>query len=1639
MNRQINPPDQSVTGANNTGTDGWLAGREEAEPVKTAPLSRRLAEVTDSFKLAFAKVRTSRQLKLIDRTLDDTQPHGSRSGQLGALLDRLAPRTNRDEPEKYRQLNRLVDQGKLDLGNEQVLGEYLRRISLAHDNTAVAENRRFVTDLIGQGKIDLSNREVSRGYLKIAPSDDNTAAFERPGARRAINTGKLNLSNDQTVDDFLDSVDEHYAFDVNGFLEGLNIPMEKIAGNEHIKQLAVNWLEDMAGRTHLDDSYPLSTEDLLAKDSHLFDILEEISASDDGKKLLVNAVNRSGKSIQEFGDLSARAEKGNILHRQFYERLNRRSREERVFAGKVLSDLTKYNHLIRRLGWQSPQDDKLWGEQPFRCDDCSSLSKGIDGIIGTQDIIYQVGLIDGHDVDRLYRYQYRKIDRMFSLGAADRQYFISPNLEPSGDDEKANYWHEQSKYLGANAMQTCIGCASDMTENEGLAMSDLIDENGTLKDAFFENSPESLLGQFDVASLLDHYYTPLDNVRCARIAEFLEAHRDQTNEDDGGRMLVDFIRNNLKSDDGTYDAKVIEQFRYSLGPRFVAEYQKSLNDGQEKERFYDEVFLRYRSAHDCLDAVMPRLDPDWRSHYSDTEKAYFKFISKVCSHGNHDFNYANYVDADSAGELRRATVRHFDANGPTDELIRQMLFKDMNLLRKYPELCANTAGLSDGEMTLFKFCENYRVNNSNIKKWGLTPDNLPDYVNDYSVTGRLIDQILLSDIDFLRKNPDLQARLSDDKKALMGLDGKQIAVMEGYDDIDEGNDWNKPRQVFGSYIKEHYDRLTTDQIKQVSGIIVRLIDSNSSELAERSGDFARELLELDMDKIPEALDRVEDIFIHNHLPYVGKNYLVFRTIYSSANLGEDFDFSFSSFNTISPVLQQATGDLRSGKLDQMLNSRDTIIVSDLLRASLGSNNRSIREYLATLKNGQALFDRLNAGELDWSTFNQPTSLMDKDTKASYDTLSTFAWHLATIYNSTLPGKEHPYQLIHQQSDTEELSAQPNTLQTDFTNLTSLIKPNSRYSLADRAVRYFAHFVGIEDLTGAERYMDDVVKEADARNRKTAEYLATTKEPKLQLGDLVKDIGGTDGYGIRYLSDIFQNGSISKEYLGNSSRSESTPLGTDMNIVLRQPRGKWAVNQIADNHGKRMLAEVHGGGLWAVLRSDQATGEDRFIVTRRDRGEIDQAVYDPNEPDWTHKREALAKLEAFATSMDGSGHYDIRTGFGMDSVDFFVTDSALVSEVTKLEIALNGFYIPIIDRDGEELIFTPDDYDKMRAQMSGLGHYRTGDYQFAPEDELELPSVNVKETTIPGTDTIVSELPSSMAETDHKHEVINQAIKQAITNIPGLNLSYKDYLDGDLTENIVEVIDTGSTSRQTNVPGPGDFDYLARLDRSILNDPIKKQRIIDTLLTVFGKADEINDNTRLNQTGGLGRNGDKVDENQVDNKSVIVNGTLRLKKVSIDGLAEPVDIDITLTQKTNKVQYSTDMALADRLDNIKQQSEAKYRQVLANIIYAKQFLKAAGVYKQWRNPETKGVGGLSGVGVENWILQHGGSFKQAARDFLAVADNYPKFEDFCVHYPVWDYGENHKGTMNKPHGNFVTDSMNRAGYNRMKQALRVIVS
>jgi len=1444
--------------------------------------------------------------------------------------------------------------------------------------------------------------------------------------------------------------------------ERSDITPEKIVNDEHIRELAVRQMENIVskvceGEAAAEGQYRY--EDVIGEEAGMADALESLCSDEQGKQRLTDIINESGMSVQELGDSLETLEMDKVKDPDFQ------------WDNERVSDIAKYNSVLKKLGWEPFKEEdsieELFGTRPFE------QSNDI------QHRANQLGLITPEVTDRLYTYQYHKLLNKAKRGRVNREtfgYTVNSDLIPSGNNLTANYWHEQSRLIGGDAMQICMERISNDVRYLDLSdVSEFINEDGTMRDAFFRNCKGSLLqGAYSTCGNFFRY-----DRREMMILKLLEVHRDQVSEADGSKTMIDML-GKMKDEDGKYDIEAMRQLQWHIGRFCVESPDKLFDEGKPTDEFYSLAFKQSLYGEKYIDKFMSHIDSNWQDHYGDTGRKYLDLVT-------------TYPDQPDVSEGRRTNwlKDYLDADGPTNELFDEIFLdgENIKIFREHPELQTKLTG---DKKSFIKFCDKYGLSNQDMRKCGLAVDNLPEYFDANGPTSKMGDEVLFSEIELLYKHPKFQEGLSAEQKSMvkfceecgldnrgiagcgitadnlpeyfdangpvpeflwgifsggnynviykyyqsqgeagikrMGFDDKQMTAIDSCGNVGEDSGWNNPRKAFGDYVNDHYDELTIEQIRQVSGIIARLSNSNASELAERSEAFTRELLKLDADKIPEALDKIEDIYIHNHLPYVGKNYLVFRTMHPSANL--ENDFYFGSSGTISPVLQQATGDIRSGKLDQMLNSRDTIIISDLLRASFGSNNRSIREYLAGLKQGQILIDQLNSGELSWETFNQSPNSMDQATKADYDTLSAFAWHLATIYNSTLPGKEHPYQLIHQQPDqsTEDQSIPPNALQTDFANLTSLIKPNGRYSLADRAVRYFAHFVGIEDLAGAERYMDDAVKKADIRNRKTAEYLTTTSGPKLQPGDLVKGMGGTRGSGIRYLSYLFQNGSISKEYLGDSSRSDTTPLDTDLSVVLNYSGDTRTIDHAISS----MLADGYGCGLWSVLRSDEATGEDRFIITRRDKREVGQDIYDPdNDPDSRHKREATTKLEAFATGVDGYGHYGIRTGFGINAVDFFVSDRTtrtgenlggvrarnngdeytLVSDITKLEIALNGFYIPIIDRDSEELIFTPDDYDTMRQQMSGLSHYSTGDYVFAPDSELELPSTKVGEATVPSTSTIIEEIPEGISDTDRKHTVINQAIKEAITNIPELNLSYKDYLDGDLTENIVEMIDTGSTGRQTNAPGSGDFDYLARLDRSILNDPTKKQQITDALLAAFGREND---------------------------GSAIVNGNLRLKQISIDGLAEPVDIDITFAQKTNKVQYPTDAALADRLDNIKNQSETKYQQVLANIIYAKQFLKAAGAYKPRRSPEAKGIGGLGGVGIENWVLQHGGSFKQAARDFLTVADSCSNFEDFCAHYPVWDYGENHKGIKSKPHDNFVADNMNPEGYERMKEALRTVV-
>ena len=158
----------------------------------------------------------------------------------------------------------------------------------------------------------------------------------------------------------------------------------------------------------------------------------------------------------------------------------------------------------------------------------------------------------------------------------------------------------------------------------------------------------------------------------------------------------------------------------------------------------------------------------------------------------------------------------------------------------------------------------------------------------------------------------------------------------------------------------------------------------------------------------------------------------------------------------------------------------------------------------------------------------------------------------------------------------------------------------------------------------------------------------------------------------------------------------------------------------------------------------------------------------------------------------------------------------------------------------------------------------------------------------------------------------------------------------------------------------------------------------------------------------------------------------------------MDIDLSFTERTDEIEYSTDECVKDRLATIKNQSEEDYKYVVANILTAKSYFKRIGAYKKQNaaapepgKEDTRG--GFGAVGIENWVLQNGGSFEKAARDFMAVAEKCESLSEFQNQYAVWDFGENHTSSEKDsyPHDNFVYN-MNEAGYKKMKDGLASLI-
>lgn len=722
------------------------------------------------------------------------------------------------------------------------------------------------------------------------------------------------------------------------------------------------------------------------------------------------------------------------------------------------------------------------------------------------------------------------------------------------------------------------------------------------------------------------------------------------------------------------------------------------------------------------------------------------------------------------------------------------------------------------------------------------------------------------------------------------------------------------QDAFKEYVMEFYNKINMENIEYITKVLSRLSLSNSSEIFTFRKEIALQLLK--SANPLESLDKLENVFLKNSIPVVGKRYYCFEILHPDF---EDFKLYYSN---LSPILKKSS-----------TMGKKAIIFSDLIKSAFGSNNRSVNTYLQNIEAGSKLYESIRSGQIKYDSLD----------KAQKTELVTFDKYLATLYNNTMKSKNEKDTF----TITEDVLA-------DILELSKKLSPDKTldYSLADRIIKMFCGFAGFYTLDQVKSYMNQKIRMADARNRK-----ASSQKITLEKGDFVKGIGG-----INYLRNILQNGSISKEYLGSNAESDATPLDTDVSMITKQEGTNFY--KISNT------AAIYYGPIFFVLKND-----DRFITTRTRR-------------DFFVAKNDIEKMEVFYTGMLGEDHYGIRTGFASSEINYIFVHE--YDPRIGLEIAMNGFYIPVVNMQ-DEIVFTPNDYDKLREKMSGLSYYNENNYIFSENLVTEE------------TDYFALQIEENSKKVQVKRKKINEAIKSSLEEL-GLNL--KTHIDGNLTEGFAELIDTGSTGRNTNMPGDGDFDFVMRLDKTLLSNSKRMERLRETLLKKIGK----------------------------ENSNELTDaGDFRLKKAQIDNDLI-VDIDITFTPKTDEVLYSTDMALQDRLTTIQKIDKEKYKYVIANILLAKQVLKQAEAYKP--NRGEKPQGGLGGVGIENWILQNGGSFIDAATSFIE-ASNEKSFEEFKNNYKIWNFGDNYLAVRRGqyPHDNYVASNMSESGYYKMQDALK----
>ena len=869
------------------------------------------------------------------------------------------------------------------------------------------------------------------------------------------------------------------------------------------------------------------------------------------------------------------------------------------------------------------------------------------------------------------------------------------------------------------------------------------------------------------------------------------------------------------------------------------------------------------------------------------------------------WNLADLIE--KSGNIEKYLApEYINAVGITQGFLNHLIKASGNIEKYLAPEYINAVGMDEGH--LVQLIEK----SGNIEKY-LAPEYIKAVgLSDYSV------------VNLMEKSGNIEKYLAPESVKTHKLTGKSILFILGVKVLD-----NNVPELDNMIDNDQYTSETAFNLIKICNLIRQ---SNSGKLDRIASNVLMNILTKPVDEQLDMAKKILKIYETNDIPEFAKDFMVFATLNSAFLEGTESKGNIPSLNRATPT------------------QRKNIIFSDLLRISIESNNRNLREYLNNIEQGDKLFEMFKAGNL------QIDSTLPEESRVI---LKKYCNMLNTMYNQTSRGRRLDNARINSGNLAQDLTE----LNDLFTN-----EENIHIPLRDRIVRTFGYWAGIRSFEQAKKMMEENTKEADRRNRETAKK----RDFSIRKGDFAKGILRSE-----YFPTMLQNGIVAKDYLGQSADSDATPLDTDVESVEIDEEMFTASSFTNQDEDGRKL-----GKIILIIKKDE-----RYVKTRTNNKVDEEAINTV-----INNKQNIEYFDNLNES-NFPNAYGIRTGIASTNINFIVADKYV--DKLGLEIAMNGFYIPVVDSD-KNLLYTPEMYDNIRSKMQGLSHYGLTEFQLDPS------AWNI------GISQIAHVIEQSKEDANNKRKLILQTLKSAVETY-GLNMSEK--MTEDILQGTVEIIDTGSTGRGTNLPGDGDFDFMVRLDKNILTKPEEfKQLITDAVCSL-----------------------DKPNESVTTGK-----GDFRFKGVSIAGIKEKVDLDLSFTPRTDEIEYTTEECINDRLETIKRSNPEEYKCVVANIILAKTVLKSAGAYKRKNAPapingEKDTRGGLGAVGIENWVLQNGGSFEKAARGFLEVSKQCEGLSEFRQRYAIWDFGENYMAGDNYPHDNFV-DNMDDNGYSVMVNAL-----